>query len=279
MEEIKEYVSKRKEELKKQVNKEKALVIIQVGNNPASNSYVKGKLADCEEIGLKAMLLNYNEEAIKNTKALIDLINGLNKERRCAGVIVQLPLPKHIDIKAVQCAIEPKKDVDGFHPMSKHVACTPLGVVNYLKNQKYKFEGKKALVIGRSDIVGKPLAQLLTNCNSTVTLAHSKTPIEDLKRYIENSDIVFTAIDKIEHYGMDYAQCFEKVPTIIDIGLGRNEQGKLKGNLSAELAEHLRERGSFVVSGIGGVGLLTRLQLLENTINAMPKEIKQCKEI
>ena len=274
METIKDYVSKRKEQLKKQVNKEKALVIIQVGNNPASNSYVKGKLADCEEIGLKAMLLNYNEEAIKNTKALIDLINGLNRERRCAGVIVQLPLPKYIDIKAVQCAIEPKKDVDGFHPMSKHVACTPLGVVNYLKNQNYKFEGKNALVIGRSDIVGKPLAQLLTKLNCTVTIAHSKTREESLKRYIGNSDIVFTAIDKIEHYGMDYAECFGKVPTIIDIGLGRNEQGKLKGNLSTELAEHLRERGNFVVSGIGGVGLLTRLQLLENTISVQ-REIKK----
>jgi methylenetetrahydrofolate dehydrogenase (NADP+)/methenyltetrahydrofolate cyclohydrolase len=268
MESIKEYVAKRKEHLKKQTNKDKALVIIQVGNNPASNSYVKGKLTDCEEIGLKAMLLKYDEEAIKDTETLIHIIEGLNKEERCAGIIVQLPLPKYIDIKAVQLAIDPKKDVDGFHPMSEHTACTPLGVVNYLKNQGYKFEGKNALVIGRSDIVGKPLAQLLLNENCTVTIAHSRTSKRDLKYYIQASDIVFTAIDKIEHYGMDYAQYFGKVQVVIDIGLGRNEQGKLKGNLSTELVEHLKERGNFVISGIGGVGLLTRLQLLENTVNA-----------
>jgi methylenetetrahydrofolate dehydrogenase (NADP+)/methenyltetrahydrofolate cyclohydrolase len=268
MESIKEYVAKRKEQLKKQTNKDKALVIIQVGNNPASNSYVKGKLFDCEEIGLKAMLLKYDEEAIKNTETLIRIIEQLNAEERCTGIIVQLPLPKYIDIKTVQLAIDPKKDVDGFHPMSEHVACTPLGVINFLKNMDYNFTGKNALVIGRSDIVGKPLAQLLTNLNCTVTIAHSKTPKEDLKHHIKFADIVFTAIDKIEHYGMDYEPYFGLVPVIIDIGLGRNEQGKLKGNLSTELVEHLKEHGNFVISGIGGVGLLTRLQLLENTVNA-----------
>lgn len=268
MENIKEYVAKRKEHLKKQTNKEKALVIIQVGNNPASNSYVKGKLADCEEIGLKAMLLKYDEEAIKDTETLIHIIEGLNKEDRCAGIIVQLPLPKYIDIKAVQLAIDTKKDVDGFHPMSEHTACTPLGVVNYLKNQGYKFEGKNALVIGRSDIVGKPLAQLLTNANSTVTIAHSKTPTEELKMHMANSDIIFTAINQIEYFDGEYLPFLEKADMIIDIGLSRNEQGKLKGNLSSEIIEPLRAKNIHVVSGIGGVGLLTRLQLIENTVNA-----------
>lgn len=276
---IKEYVAERKEQLKKQANKEACLVIVQVGNNPASNSYVKGKLSDCEEIGQKAMLLKYDEENIKDTETLIHIIEHLNEEERCAGIIVQLPLPKYIDIKAVQLAIDPKKDVDGFHPMSEHTACTPLGVVNYLKNQGYKFEGKNALVIGRSDIVGKPLAQLLTNLNCTVTVAHSKTRAMDLKRYIEFSDIVFTAIDKIEHFGADYIPYFSLAPVTIDIGLGRNEEGKLRGNLSSELVEHLKERGNFVVSGIGGVGLLTRLQLLENTIDAAPKKDKDKSEV
>lgn len=268
MESIKEYVAKRKEQLKKQTNKDKALVIIQVGNNPASNSYVKGKLSDCEEIGMKAMLLKYDEETIKDTETLIHIIEGLNKEERCAGIIVQLPLPKYIDIKAVQLAIDPKKDVDGFHPMSEHVACTPLGVVNYLKNQNYKFEGKNALVIGRSDIVGKPLAQLLLNENCTVTIVHSRTPKEDIKHHIKFADIVFTAIDKIEYFGKDYEPYFNFVPTIIDIGLGRNKEGKLKGNLSSEIIEPLRAKNVHVVSGTGGVGLLTRLQLLQNTVNA-----------
>ena len=280
MKPIKEYVAERKEQLKKQTNKEKGLVIIQVGNNPASNSYVKGKLADCEEIGLKAMLLKYDEENIKDTEALIHIIEHLNKEDRCAGIIVQLPLPKYIDIKAVQLAIDTKKDVDGFHPMSEHTACTPLGVVNYLKNQGYKFEGKNALVIGRSEIVGKPLAQLLLNENCTVTIAHSKTSKRDLKYNIQASDIVFTAIDKIEYFGTEYYEDdFVYVPTIIDIGLGRNEEGKLKGNLSTELVERLKENGNIVVSGIGGVGLLTRLQLLENTIEAQREIKKERQEI
>lgn len=267
---IKNYVNEMKERFKNSIKdgQDVRLVIIQVGDNPASNSYVKGKLSDCSEVGIKTELLKYNEDDIENTEQLINVIDYLNKEKLCHGIIVQLPLPKHIDIKAVQAAIDPVKDVDGFHIMSKHVPCTPLGIINYLKHVHYNFEGKNALVIGRSDIVGKPLAKLLTDLDCTVTLAHSKTPPIELTYYIENADIVFIAMDKIEYFNRNYMQFFKKVPVIIDIGLGRNEEGKLRGNLSKDSVEYLTSYNIFVVSGIGGVGLLTRLQLLENTINA-----------
>lgn len=265
---MKGYVDSKKEFLKQlaKVKNNITLCIIQVGDNPASNSYIKGKLADCHEVGINPDLVRLEDTV--STEYLVNFIHVLNRSESITGIIVQLPLPSHIDVKQIQRAISPEKDVDGFHPMSNFPPCTPKGVIRYLTDNGCKFEGKKALVIGRSDIVGKPLAQMLTDLNCTVTLAHSKTSQEDLLHYIENSDIVFTAIDKIEYYGMEYAPYFEKVQTIIDIGLGKSEQGKLKGNLSSELVDHLNKCGNFVVSGIGGVGLLTRLQLLTNTVNA-----------
>lgn len=265
---VREYVDSKKEFLKQlvKVKKDTTLCIIQVGDNPASNSYIKGKLADCQEVGISPDLVRLEDTV--STEYLVNFIKVLNRNKTITGIIVQLPLPSHINIKQIQHAIAPEKDVDGFHPMSNFPPCTPKGVLKFLTNEGVKFEGKKALVIGRSDIVGKPLAQMLTDLNCTVTLAHSKTPHDDLIHYIENSDFVFTAIDKIEYYGMEYAPYFERVSTIIDIGLGKSEQGKLKGNLSSELVDYLNEHKKLVLSGIGGVGLLTRLQLLTNTVNA-----------
>lgn len=265
---VKDYVAHTKELLKKVVamKKDVNLCIIQVGDNPASNSYIKGKLADCKEIGVNADLVRLGEDV--TTEYLVNFIEELNNSKTCNGIIVQLPLPKHIDVKKVQLAIAPHKDVDGFHPMSEFIPCTPLGVVHFLVSTGYNFEGKTALVIGRSDIVGKPLLQLLINLNSTVTLAHSKTSVDDLKHYMKNSDIVFTAIDKIEYFDEEYFQFLKGVPVIIDIGLGKSEQGKLRGNLSLELVNRLEQHGNSVISGTGGVGLLTRLELLSNTVRA-----------
>lgn len=265
---IQAYVKENKAYLKHLVSTKMdvTLCIIQVGDNPASNSYIKGKLADCREVGITADLVRLEETV--TTEYLIDFIKELNDSDTIDGIIVQLPLPNHINIKKVQLAIAPKKDVDGFHPMSKFTPCTPSGVVNFLLDNNYEFKGKRALVIGRSDIVGKPLAQMLTDLNCTVTLAHSKTPSKVLLDCIENSDIVFTAINRIEYFSMDSAPYFRKVPIIIDIGLGKNSQGKLKGNLSTELVYYLRDQDLEVISGVGGIGLLTRLQLLVNTIEA-----------
>lgn len=267
MMDVKTYVTMNKNHLRKMVgNRDIRLCIIQVGDNPASNSYVKGKISDCEEVGIIARHMKLEETT--TTEEILTLVEYLNKSDACTGIIIQLPLPAHIDVKKVQLAIAPHKDVDGFHPMSKFVPCTPLGVVNFLIHTPYAFQGKRALVIGRSDIVGKPLAQLLTDLDCTVTLAHSKTPVDVLKFYIEHSDIVFTAISLIEYFDEKFKTAFKHVPVVIDIGLGRNDEGKLKGNLSTELVLYLKKHDNIVISGIGGVGLLTRLQLLTNTINA-----------
>lgn len=265
---IKEYVTEQKTQLKELVSKKQPvrLYIIQVGDNPSSNSYIKGKLLDCAEVGIEAELVRLTEST--TTEDLVSMVYNVSRSSYYSGVIVQLPLPEHIDVKKVQAAISVIRDVDGFNKDSRFTPCTPLGVVNYLKDNGLRLEGFSAVVIGRSDIVGKPLAKLLTDLNCTVTLAHSKTPVSALKRHIHNADIVFTAIDKIEYFDMSFAEAFEGVSTVIDIGLGKNADGKLKGNLNSELVKHLKYRGSHVISGVGGVGLLTRLQLLKNTVEA-----------
>lgn len=263
---VQEYVENRKKELKEEIkDKEVRLVVIQVGDNPASNSYIKGKKKDCEEVGIKVEHIKFREDVDEDT--LRSWIWKLNHSDSVHGIIVQLPLPPHIDVKEVQLAINPKKDVDGFHPMSYFKPCTSMGVVTFLKYAKYNFEGENALVIGRSPIVGKPLQELLTDLNCTVTLAHSKT--RGIKHFMEEADIVFIAIDKIEWYDITCAYHLAQANCIIDIGLGVSVyDNKLHGNLSEACVEILKECKVPVLSGKGGVGLLTRLQLLENTIQA-----------
>lgn len=265
---VQEYVAERKEKLKEQINRRDVkvrLFVLQVGDNPASNSYIKGKMKDCEEVGIKVEHLKFSEEI--DTQFLRDWIWRLNHRDSVHGIIVQLPLPPHIDVKEVQLAINPKKDVDGFHPMSYFKPCTPMGVANYLKRLGYDFVGKNALVIGRSPIVGKPLQELLTDLDCTVTLAHSKTV--GIYRHMRDSDIIFTAIDKIEKYEAYDGLHMKYADIVIDIGLGVSRRdNKLHGNLSEVCVEYLKDNHVKVLSGKGGVGLLTRLQLLENTVQA-----------
>ena len=264
----KEYTEIRKGELTKYIKDRQlrpCLVVIQVGDRPESNSYIRGKVKDCEEVGINCQVTKLAEET--DEKSLLGLIGKLNAQDDVHGIIVQLPLPDHINVKKIQEAINPAKDVDGFNRMSQFEPCTPLGVINYLKYIGYEFEGKAALVIGRSDIVGKPLARMLTDLDCTVTLAHSKTPY--IKRILNSDiiDITFTCINKIGYYDSSYTF----TPYIIDIGLGADETGKLCGNLSRENADwhkKLRSRRGLCISGVGGVGLLTRLSLLENTVKA-----------
>lgn len=263
---VPEYVQNRKEELKKRIKDEEViLAVIQVGDDPASNSYIKGKKKDCEEVGIH--LDHYHYPADFDEVMLMQTIDILNLDDSCHGIIVQLPLPPHIDVKKVQMRIDPKKDVDGFHPMSEFKPCTPMGVINYLKANDYRFEGKNALVIGRSDIVGKPLAELLTDLDCTVTLAHSKT--YGIYGNMLGKHLVFTATNKIEYYTEFYSQVLRDAEVVIDIGLGRSPlDNKLHGNMSRNLVEIMKYTNKDIVSGIGGVGLLTRLQLVENTIIA-----------
>ena len=181
---IKEYVAQRKLELKELISKRKSvpcIAIVQVNDDPASNAYVKGKLKDASELGVRADLLKFPEAITQ--EELLKVIEDLNNDDEVDGFIVQMPLPKHIDEEIVKLAVSPKKDVDGFHPLSALNPCTPQGIINYLHSENVKLCGKNALVIGRSNIVGKPMSKLLLKENCNVTVVHSKTTEEDMARY------------------------------------------------------------------------------------------------
>ena len=250
---IKEYFQQEKAEIKKYIetaNKTLKLAVIQVGDNPASNKYITNKKKDCEEVGIVFEWYHFPEdittdELIFNIKDLQEHVNAL---------IVQMPVPAHIDVKAVELAIDPKKDVDGFHPMSHFCPCTPLGIVNYLKACDYDFVGKDIAVIGRSDIVGKPMARMLTDLDATVTLCHSKT--KDIYKVINQSNLAIVAIGKIAIDGN-----FIFNTPIVDVGINFDENGKMCGDCyNMEYNE--------VTPVPGGVGLLTRLAMLHNIIEA-----------
>lgn len=266
----KEYAELKKKELKQYIEEKglkPCLVVIQVGDRPESNAYIRGKMRDCEEVGIECRLAQYPERVSQET--LENFIKKHNPNPETNGIILQLPVPEHINVKRIQKLIYPSKDVDGFNKLNNFDPCTPVGVIGYLKHIGYEFEGKDALVIGRSDIVGKPLARMLTDLDCTVTLAHSKSV--DIHNKAFNTDIIFTCIDKIEWFGTRLVQGF---PDVIDIGLGIGEDGKLHGNLSRHAVEFLKEQNTInpktniCISGTGGVGLLTRVALLENVVKA-----------
>lgn len=248
---IKEYCQKKKEELKELIallDKKPVLAVIQVGNNEASNRYIKNKKKDCEEVGIDCQWYYYPEEItteqlIMEIKDLQDFVDGL---------IVQLPLPRSIDVEQVKLAIDPTKDVDGFHPMSKFKPCTPKGIVEYLDYCRFPFEGSDVLVIGRSDIVGKPMAKMLLDRDCTVVQAHSKT--KRLWDKIERADLIVCSVGKAK-----FLNCYAIHCPVIDVGINFDENGKLVGDcFNTEDRE--------VTPVPGGVGLLTRVALLENIV-------------
>lgn len=266
----KEYAEMKKKELKEYIAEKglhPTLVVIQVGDRPESNSYIRGKMRDCEEVGIECVVKKYPENI--SQYQLVNHINEVNRDKKVHGLIVQLPLPAHIDANAVTSWVREDRDVDGFNPDSPFDPCTPAGVIGYLKAVGYEFEGKDALVIGRSDIVGKPLARMLTDLDCTVTLAHSKSRgVEFLAR---EADIVFTCIDKIEYFDNNITYTKYPYQDIIDIGLGVSERdGKLHGNLQERTVKYIREihPDRICISGTGGVGLLTRVALLDNVVKA-----------
>lgn len=265
----KDYAALKKEELKMKIDERviirPQLAVIQIGDNPASNSYIKGKQKDCEEVGI--FFSHYKFSSDISHDELKEFIADLNEDPICDGIILQLPVPSHIDVKDIQRLIDSDKDVDGFNPDSSFQPCTPLGVINYLKFNGYHFRGKNACVIGRSDIVGKPLAKMLLDLDCTVTVCHSKS---DLRSVLPCQDIIFTCINQIEFFDETY---FAPYQDVIDIGLGKGTDGKLHGNLTEaaylQQKEYTGTNNSVVISGTGGVGLLTRLELLNNTYKAM----------
>ena len=275
----KDYVEIQKQLLKEKIStfeRKPKLCVVQIGNDPASNSYIKGKRKDCEEVGVIFNHLHIANYEDVSQVVLMDMISTINADHTTDGIIIQLPIPDKYNIEELQKCISPDKDVDGFRIDSCFKPCTPKGVIELLKYNKYDFSGKIACVVGRSDIVGKPLAEMLTNLDATVILCHSKTSKEQLTKLISASDIVFTCINQIEYFN---SSDFYSWQDIIDIGLGRGVDGKLHGNIEGKSVEILKERnyGHFVISGTGNTGLLTRESLLENTVEACELHLKGTK--
>ena len=255
---IKEYIKARKEEIKLEVakmEKKPTLVIVQLNEDEASKAYVKGKLKDAAELGIDAKLIKLPVET--SEKELLKEMAKLNKNKKVDGFIVQMPLPKQINEETVKLAVAPEKDVDGFHPLSELNPCTPQGIMNYLKHEGTQFLGKKAVVIGRSNIVGKPMAKMLLKESCNVTVLHSKTSKEDMARYLKNADIVVVAVGRKHLITKEFE--FKKTAILVDVGINRDEEG-LHGDIEPGLPVALQTPVP------GGVGLLTRLALMENLL-------------
>ena len=264
---IKDEMRAEVEELKKE-GKSCCLAVIQVGNDPASSVYVGNKKKACEYIGIRSLSYELEEEITENE--LMDLIKELNERKDVNGILVQLPLPKHIDEDAIIHAIDPKKDVDGFHPQNVgalsigekgFVSCTPAGIIQLLKRSGIEIEGKECVVIGRSNIVGKPISMLLLRENGTVTICHSRT--KELKAVTKRADILIVAIGKPKFITKEYVK---EGAVVIDVGIHRNVENKLCGDVDYEDVES-------VVSAItpvpGGVGPMTIAMLMSNCVEAV----------
>ncbi len=261
---IKEYVAKRKEELKKEIEnlgKEAVLSIITVGNDPASEAYVRGKKKDAAEVGIKALHTVFPENV--EEKEVLALIRKQNEDPNIHGIIVQLPLPKRISVKKINETLSPSKDVDGFTLGSSFDPCTPKGIVNYLTNEGFVFTGKNAVVLGRSEIVGKPMARMLLDRNCNVVQLHSKTSREDKEFYFSHADLIVSAVGRM--YSWDETYLYKKDAYLIDVGINMGEDGHLHGDFVPNLPVKLQTPVP------GGVGLLTRLALLENLLEATEK--------
>jgi len=264
------------------------LAVVLVGHNPASEIYVRGKVKACEQVGIYSEQHTPSETA--TTSELLALIDNLNRREEIDGILVQLPLPAHVDAKRVLMAVDPAKDVDGFHPVNVGflstqrpglVPCTPAGVIEILKRSQIPIAGQEAVVVGRSDIVGKPAAMLLLNANATVTVCHSKT--QDLPGVCRHADILVAAIGRA---GMITRDFVKPGATVIDVGMNQvteaaEFQRLFAGNVQRE--QTFQKRGSTLVGDVhpevaevagaltpvpGGVGPLTIAMLMYNTVKA-----------
>lgn len=263
-----------KDELKEKVAAMKkdgveiTLAVIQVGNDPASTVYVGNKKKACEYIGIKSLAYELPEET--SEKELLELVEELNQRADVNGILVQLPLPKHIDENKVINTISAKKDVDGFHPESVgslsigekgFVSCTPAGIIQMLKRSNIEIEGKECVVVGRSNIVGKPMAMLLLRENGTVTVCHSRT--KDLKEVTKRADILVVAIGKPKFITKEYVK---EGAVVIDVGMHRNENNKLCGDVDFADVEPI---ASAITPVPGGVGPMTITMLMHNCVESV----------
>lgn len=243
------------------------LTVILIGDDPASLSYVNGKKKASAEVGISSEIIKLDETIQEDE--LLQKISELNNDPNVHGILVQLPVPKHIDEQKVIEAIDPKKDVDGFHPINigrmmtgqdTFLPCTPFGIMKMLQSKNINIRGKHAVIIGRSNIVGKPMGQLLLNEDATVTYCHSHT--QDLKKHTLSADILIVAVGK-EHF-ID-GSYIKDGAVVIDVGVNRTKDGKLTGDVDFEDA---KKKASYITPVPRGVGPMTITMLLENTIKA-----------
>ncbi|MBS7008487.1 bifunctional methylenetetrahydrofolate dehydrogenase/methenyltetrahydrofolate cyclohydrolase FolD [Anaerostipes sp.] len=262
-----------KDELKQEVaamkaeRKEIALAVIQVGEDPASSVYVRNKKKACEYIGIKSVSYEIPEDSTQ--QELLDLVEKCNKDPEINGILVQLPLPEHMDEDAVIHAIDPKKDVDGFHPVSVgnmmigndgFLPCTPAGIIELLKRSGVEISGKECVVVGRSNIVGKPMSMLLLRENGTVTICHSRT--RNLREVCSRADILVAAVGRPKFIDASYVK---QGAVVIDVGIHRNEHNKLCGDVDFDA---VKEKTSAITPVPGGVGPMTIAMLMKNCVQS-----------
>ena len=272
-----ELVVKKVDELKSRVDKlskKPSLVIIRVGDDFASGKYVANKIKKCDEVGIDSKIIHFDGDV--KQEVVEETISNLNKDEDITGILLQLPIPKHLDEDYLTNLIEDEKDVDGFTignmgklslGLESNVACTPRGIITLLKEFNIEIEGQDVLIINRSNIVGKPLAQLFLKENATVTIAHSKT--KNLKEKIVLSDIVVTAVGKANFLRADD---FKNNTTIIDVSINFNELGKMCGDVAKEDYDVLvNEKQCNLTPVPNGVGQMTVIELIEQTIEIAEK--------
>lgn len=263
-----------KEELKEEVaslaaqGRKCCLAVIQVGNDPASSVYVGNKKKACAYIGIESLAYELPEETTEDE--LLEIIDKLNKDTNVHGILCQLPLPKQINEDHIIKAISPKKDVDGFHPQNVgalvigeqgFVSCTPAGIIQLLKRSNIEMDGKHCVVVGRSNIVGKPMSLLMLRENATVTICHSHT--KNLGEICKEADILIVAIGKPQFIGKEYVK---KGAVVIDVGIHRDENNKLCGDVKFDEVEPV---ASYITPVPGGVGPMTIAMLMHNCVEAM----------
>ncbi len=269
----KEIANRKKQEISVEVEQLKksgvtpGLAVILVGDNQASKTYVRSKQKTCNDLGMHSVLIEYAESVSEDE--LLSKIAQLNGDDSIHGILVQLPLPAHISEMKVIETISPAKDVDGFHPINigrmmigqdTFISCTPYGILVLLKESGIELEGKHVVVVGRSNIVGKPVGQLMLNENATVTYCHSRT--KDLEKITQSADIIIAAVGKSGFITKNHVK---QGAVVIDVGINRNSEGKLCGDVSFE---EVKEKAGHITPVPGGVGPMTITMLMYNTLKS-----------
>ncbi|MCU6600653.1 bifunctional methylenetetrahydrofolate dehydrogenase/methenyltetrahydrofolate cyclohydrolase FolD [Peribacillus frigoritolerans] len=275
-ESVRQEISKEVQQLRKK-NVIPGLAVILVGDNQASQTYVRNKQKACEDLGMHSVLIKKPAEL--SQEELIQSIAELNQDDSIHGILVQLPLPGHIQEKAIIEAISPEKDVDGFHPINigrmmtgqdAFLPCTPYGVMVMLEYIDYDLEGKHVVIVGRSNIVGKPAGQLFLNANATVTYCHSRT--KDLAYYTKQADVVVAAVGKRDTITSDH---IKEGAIVIDVGMNRNDEGKLCGDVAFD---EVKNKASYITPVPKGVGPMTITMLMKNTVKSAQKALESNKQ-